>query len=134
MSSDIYITEGVVESSCIKTIIGRILNGYYNFSSGWLRSVNANFAFTLAYRCFSNIYSNLSILVALVSYIRTDNCTGNLGSSPLAFDGALRESPPVWRKMRTKKDRNAVVPIFCELGHSAMTALMSTPATNSSPL
>ena len=103
MSSDIYITEGVVESSCIKTIIGRILNGYYNFSSGWLRSVNANFAFTLAYRCFSNIYSNLSILVALVSYIRTDNCTGNLGSSPLAFDGALRESPQPDAKCAQKK-------------------------------
>ena len=135
MSSNIDITEVVFEGSWINAIIGIIFYCNNDFSGGWLRSVNNDFAFTLSNVAILNIYVNLSIFVALVCYISANNGTINLGSSPLAFDGALRESPPpAWRKMRTKKDRNTVVPIFCKLGHSAMTALMSTPATNSSPL
>ena len=104
MSSNIDITEVVFEGSWINAIIGIIFYCNNDFSGGWLRSVNNDFAFTLSNVAILNIYVNLSIFVALVCYISANNGTINLGSSPLAFDGALRESPPpAWRKMRTKK-------------------------------
>ena len=134
MSSNVNITKVVFEGSCIKAVIGIIFNCYNDFSGGWLRRVNNDFALALSNAIILDVYIHLSIFVALVCYISANDCAINLGSSPLAFDGALRESPPAWRKMGTKKDRNAVVPIFCTQGHSAMTALISTPVTNSSPL
>ena len=94
MSSNIDITEVVFEGSWINAIIGIIFYCNNDFSGGWLRSVNNDFAFTLSNVAILNIYVNLSIFVALVCYISANNGTINLGSSPLAFDGALRESPP----------------------------------------
>lgn len=86
MSSDINITSGVFEGSCIETRVGVILHSYNDISGGRRRSINSDFASAVSNIVVNAFYINLSIFVALVFYISGHDGTVNLSTSAVFFN------------------------------------------------